>query len=251
MDEFVVHLDTAKTISTPAFAQQFLSSWLAHPLRDIRPERWGRGEPVRFSIASTSIEALVSEWCKVALMFKRISRPKMTVSISWRHEKGLDPKPYPWGLTAWISKNAGAVAAEEFFRMAVAHFEPAFASLTTQEDSREKHFMKRPHFVGGRHVGTAESFEGNHVLETVPGVYWLTYFGDQIANIVDAERLLSIPQGDVQRLGPGYLLRAFERADDIGSTSAREIEQKIKAHLGTGKFFDKQRFMDELTRVKH
>ncbi len=237
--DFVVHLDTDKALSDERFAQAFLAAWLNHPTSHLRPERWGRSEPVRNLIASTAFEQLVAEWCAVALMFTRVSRPKMTVSVAWRKRKGEDPRPYPWDLVAWLAKNGGGDVAKDFLKLVITHFEPAFASLTTQAESRRKHFVKKPFIVDGRRVGTAEKFEGHHVLNTLPGIYWITYFGRAAVKRLGDDKLNSIPVGRLERLADGYLLTSYDDASLIGTETAMRIERQIIDHLGPEKFFDK------------
>jgi len=237
-NEFKISLDTDKVIGSEPFARDFLAAWLSHPIEALRPERFDRGEPVRKLIAEATFDQLVAEWCKWALMFTRRAKPRVVVSFRWRHEKGLDPKPYPWGLTAWIAKSAGSATARTFFDFLVEKFEPAFASLTTQADSRAKHFTKWPHYVDGRHVGTAEAFKGHHVLDTLPGIYWVTFFGPPAIRRIGEERLLSIPVGTTKRLGSGLTLTAFEDVAEIGTEKGAETESVLRTHLGEEHFFD-------------
>ena len=237
---FVVSLDTDKTFNDERFARAFLFAWLNHPLEAVRPERWSRGEPVRRPIVSVEFDLLVAEWCKAALMFKRVSRPRMTVSLNWRRNRGLDPRPYPWGLTAWLDSGGSAVP-KAFLELAVAHFQPAFASVTKEEDSRRKHFTRRPHNVGGRQIGVAEEFRGHHVLKTLPGIYWLTYLGPPAIEQLGEKALCSLPTGRLERFGQGYLLTAYDDPSLIGSEGARVIESEIIEWLGKDRFFDIQR----------
>lgn len=198
--DFKINLDTDKAIGSETFARNFLSAWLNLPVEELRPERWGLGEPARKLISDITFDQLVAEWCRVALVFSRRSKPRMYVDLNWRREKGLDSRPFPWGLTAWIDKSAGPELARAFFEFVVQKFEPAFASLTTQADSRRKHFTKWPHYLNGRHIGTAEAFRGHHVLDTVPGIYWITYFGPQTIQRFGEEKILSAPAGDLRGL---------------------------------------------------
>jgi hypothetical protein len=236
--DFVVSLDTDKALNDESFARAFLSAWLNHPNKELRPERWGRGEPVRNMIAPVEFDQLVSEWCKVALMFKRQARPKMTVDVAWRRNKGLDPRPFPWGLTAWLAKNAGPTAVSAFLHLVIEHFQPAFASATTYEESRRKHFVRRPHCVDGRQVGMAEEFRGHHVLKTFPGIYWLTYLGPPAIERLGEQLLRSLPIGRIEPLGAGYLLTAYDDPSLIGSEQARLVERRIVEWLGKDRFFD-------------
>lgn len=238
--DFKIKLDTDKVIGSQAFARAFLAAWLNHPVEAIRPERFDRGEPVRKLINGVSFDELVEHWSRWALMFTRRTKPRMTVDLGWRHNKGLDPRPFPWDFTAWLAKSAGAPAARALFKLVVEHFDPAFTHLTTDAESRRKHFMKRPHYINGQHVGVAEAFVGHHVMDTLPGVYWITYFGPPAIARIGQERLLSIPCGRVERLGRGYAVTAYDDARDIGTESAMNHEQAIQQHLGAHLFFDRR-----------
>lgn len=236
--DYKIKLDTDKEIGSEAFARRFLDAWLNHPVEAIRPERFGRGEPVRKPIADVSFDELVEHWCRWALLFTRRTKPRMTVDLAWRREKGLDPRPFPWGLTAWLAKNAGAPAAQAMFELVVEHFDPAFAHLTTDAESARKHFMKRPHYINGQYVGVAEAFVGHHVMDTLPGIYWVTYFGPPAIARLGEERLLSIPCGRLERMGRGYVITAYDDVAMIGTQAAQEREEAIRQHLGTKHFFD-------------
>lgn len=235
-NDFVVTLDTDRTINDECFARKFLHAWLNHPLHDLRPERWGQGEPLRRLISATEFAELVTEWCRVPLLFKRTTRPRLTVSLAWRRNRGLDPRPFPWGLTGWL-ENSGTEIPLAFLDLVIAHFNPAFASLTTDADSRHKHFVKRPHRVGDRVIGTAEEFVGHHVTNKLPGIYWITYFGRAAIERIGERRLHSLPTGRLEARGEGLILFAYDDAATIGSPAARSIEQAILDGLGRDKFF--------------
>jgi hypothetical protein len=164
----------------------------------------------------------------------------MKVSLSWRKNKGLDPRPFPWGLTGWLAKDGGAEAAKAFLLLIVKSFEPAFASLTTDEESHRKHFFKEPHYVDGLQIGTVEHFRGHHVLDTLPGIYWMTYLGQPVVDRVGEQNLRSIPVGQLEPSGHGYLLTAYDDPSLIGSDEGRAIEQRIVDHLGKHRFFDRE-----------
>lgn len=236
--DFLLSLDTDKEIGSEAFARTFLDAWLNHPVEAIRPERFGRGEPVRKPIADVSFDELVEHWRRWALLFTRRTKPRMTVDLAWRREKGLDPRPFPWGLTAWLAKSAGPAAARAMFELVVEHFDPAFAHLTTQTESRRKHFVKRPYYVNNRHVGVAESFVGHHVMDTLPGIYWVTYFGPPAITRIGETRLRSVPCGRLEQRGGGYVITAYDDPAGIGTEEAIEREEAIRLHLGAAHFFN-------------
>lgn len=239
-NDFKITIETDKIISSTIFAQKFLKEWLAHPVEQIRPECWGRGEPVRKQIADIAFDTLVAEWGERPLVFVKHSKPKIYADLNWRHEKGLDPRPFPWGLTAWLDRSGGPSLARTFFDFVVEKFEPAFASLTTQADIRQKHFVKWPRYIKDRQVGTAEAFKGSHILDKLPGIYWITYFGPSSINLIGRERFESLSIGKIRTLGEGLVIIAYDDFETIGSALAKEKETSIRDYLGPDLFFDRR-----------
>lgn len=119
------------------------------------------------------------------------------------------------------------------------HFAPSFASLTTDGESRRKHLVREPHYVDGVQTGVAESFRGHHVLDTLPGIYRWTYFGQPVIQSLGEETLRSAPVGYLEPLNRGYLLIAYDDPALIGSTEGKQIEQRIVEHLGKDRFFSR------------
>lgn len=237
---YFLDIHTDKEIGGDQFSRAFFEAWLkGNPV--LRPERFGHGEPVRQSIEKVGVEGLLAEWRKPpSLMFQRISTPKFIATTEWREVKGKDPRPFPWGARFWLDRRAGDELALELFEFLIRWFEPAFASATTYEDARGKHFLKYPYYKDGKQIGTAEQFVGADVLDTLPGIYWLTYL---TTKVVDKRHLAKL--GDkILRSDEhgGYLVRAYERSADIGSEIARSIEREITNELGPHRFFDKDRW---------
>ena len=79
------------------------------------------------------------------------------------------------------------------------------------------------------------------MLGTLPGIYWITYFGRPIVELIGEAILLSVPDGVIRPFEKGYLLTAYDDHALIGTDKAKAIERRIIAHLGMEKFFDKGR----------
>lgn len=207
----------------------------------MRPERFAHGEPVRNSIEEVGIDGVVEAWEKPpSLMFKRVSAPKFTAEIRWRENLGKDTRPYPWGIRVWVEQKAGDGLVIEFFRFLIAWFKPAFGSVSLSSDFERKHFARYPYYSNGKRIGTAERYVGFDVGATLPGVYWLTYFGPGL----DATRQVAIlsDQTIERDARGGCLVRAYERSSDAGSEVARQKERVIAEHVGIGLFFDLERW---------
>jgi hypothetical protein len=239
-NSYAIRVLTDKDLGGDQFGRPFLEAWLNGNPR-LRPERFGHGERVQHPIAEKGFDHLLAEWRKPpALMFKRVALPKFVAGIEWRQVKGKDPRPYPWGIRVWLNRKAGDALAVEFFEFLIEWFEPAFAWITSNEEGLRKHFVKYPYYKNGKLIGTAEQFVGADVLDTLPGVYWLTYLTPKVID----ERLLA-KLGDrilCRDERGGYLIRAYERSADIGSEMARSMENEIMNVLGPERFFDIERW---------
>ena len=242
-NQYAIHILTDKSLDADQFARPFLEAWIdGNP--NFTPERFGRGEPAQHPIADTGLEGLVSEWRKPpALMFKRMTAPKFVADVSWRETKGNDPRPYPWGIKVWLDRKAGDALALEFFEFLIQWFEPAFARMTSTEESTRKHFATYPFYEGGKHMGTAEQFVGTDGVDTLPGIYWLTYLTPKVID----ERLTARLNDKVLRRDErgGVLIQAHEKSADIGSEMAQSMESEIINVLGRERFFDINRWMQE------
>ncbi len=173
------------------------------------------------------------------------TKPRMMVATNWRPEKGKDLRPFPWGCTVWLARSAGDDLATRLFRFLIDHFEPAFGSISTEEDSRAKHFVIWQDRLGraeqymGLDVGRFVSVRTDYGREVLPGVYWITYFGLGVKRIVGERNLERLEADKVERLGDGYLVRAYPSVSAAGTEVARQSEGNIVDRLGREHFFDK------------
>jgi hypothetical protein len=246
-NDYVLEVKTAKDLGSEDFAHSLLSAWRTQLHPKLGPEFFALGEPIRRRFDDEGVEGAVRLWLanKMPVMLRRKSRPRFVADIKWRSDKGKDPRPFPWGCHVFLDRSAGDDLALDLFRFLVNRFEPAFGSISTEEDSRAKHFV-----VWQDRGGTAQQYMGldigrfvtvriDYGREVLPGVYWITYFGPGAKRIV-AERCLEHLQADqVEKLGDGYLVRAYPSSNEAGTPAAHQAEGKIEDQLGREHFFDK------------
>jgi len=236
MSEFYIKIRTNKDLGSEPFVNDLLTSWCNDLDIALRPESFDIGEPVRHSLATEGIEKAVRMWINegMGLDLKRRSKPKFDAVIDWRSDLGLDDRLFPWGCTVWLNASAGDKLALELFKFLVCFFEPSFGWLTTQKDIDEKHFITFEDLTG-----IAEQYEGFDVGDTLPGVYWTTYFGPWAIKKIGKALFHNLNAEKVEPFNGGNLVTAYSSSSEIGSPKGTEIEREIMNKLGKEHFFDK------------
>lgn len=236
MKRYLLEVKTNKNIGDERWLRGLLTEWCEKLDETLLPERFDLGEPVRRRFADEGIEGAVrlSVHSGISLMLARVSKPKFLVDIHWRLEKGLDPRPFPWSCTVWLDFSAGDERTLSLFRFLIQHFEPAFGFVSTEDDDRDKHFIAFDD-IGGR----TELHVGQDVGDTLPGVYWVTYFGPWAVEKIGKERFAELKAEQVEPIDGGSLVQAYKSASEAGSPLAREAETRIINQLGKQHFFNK------------
>lgn len=251
MNEYVIQIKTDKNLGEESFVHNLLYSWYENKEEKMRPERFNHFEPIRHLFAKEGIDAAIQMWLKCRpLMLKRISNPKFEVDINWRREKGKDPREFPWNCCIWLNKKAGDSLAKAFLDFLIEHFEPIYGFVTTYEHEKSKHFFK---FKSKRYANsTEEYFEGLDILtpftshryiqqNTLPGIYWLTYFSHRIIDRLGPNKFTNIPAEEVFNYKNGILIQSHEECFKIN----KDAEDKIVNHLGKELFFDRDKYIKE------
>jgi hypothetical protein len=236
MNEFHFDVRTDKDLGSEDFVRSLLTAWCHELDKPLSPEFFDLGEPVRRSFAKEGLETAVRTWVDngMPLLLKRRSKPKFEAAIDWRRNKGLDPRLFPWSCTVWLSLAAGDELALELFRFLIKYFEPAFGHISTYDDHRTKHFI-----TFEDRGGQTEMYTGLDVGETLPGVYWATYFGSWSVEKVGRDRFSNLKAYKVEPINSGYLVLAYRSIKEVGTLAAQEAEERITDHLGRANFFDK------------
>jgi hypothetical protein len=240
MNRHIVDIRTDKDLGLESFVSTLLTEWYNLNEGRLRPEFFGVGEPVRRSFAKEGIAAATKTWVSkgMSLYLRRRSNPKFLAAIEWfRREKGLDRRIFPWSCTVWLEPVDDGELALQLLRFLIRHFEPGFGHVSTEEDERAKHFVRFEDVDG-----TTEMYLGQDITEpaqVLPGIYWLTYFGEWAVKKIERDRFRDLQAQKVERIGNGYLITAYPSISDAGSALATDSEQHVRLQLGTAHFFDK------------
>ena len=74
---------------------------------------------------------------------------------------------------------------------------------------------------------------------SLPGLYWLNYFGEPYVKLIGEDRLLSAPAYEVKRVGGGVLIALDASPLNWQLAPYKDREEEMIDHLGRGFFFSK------------
>jgi hypothetical protein len=80
---------------------------------------------------------------------------------------------------------------------------------------------------------------GRDIAHSLPGLYWLNYFGPVYCREMGRERLLSAPAHHVQAVRNGVLVQVVEHPEAWDSTAGLSRFRQVLEHIGPQYFFDR------------
>lgn len=234
---YVIELKTDLDLGSRSFVEGTLRGLMDFPNPSLRAEFYGSGEPVRHALSAETLDKAIGTWLSQGrgLMLRRKSKPRYLMDFDWwtRTEKSLDSRPFPWGCTVWLNASAKQEQAVQLFRFLIEQIRPAFGSITSEQDSKAKHF-----FQTKTATEIIERFRGLDIGDTLPGVYWMTYFGPwAIEKVGDRSRYHDLDS--TEEFTDGILLRSFADFEQCGTPEALSREAMIRQKLGVQHFFDR------------
>lgn len=239
-NDYDIRVLTNKDLGDPDFIKKLLNAWCYGIDSRLKPEFFGSGEPVRHSFAEKGVAAALKMWVKegLGLLLRRRSESGYLTTIDWwRREETLDTRPFPWSCSVSLRRKAGDELALRYFEFLIEWFEPAFGHLSTNNQIDLKHFA----YVEDA-TGSVEQYVGLDIGDKLPGIYWITYFGQPLVERIGANKFSSLSSAKVEKFKKGFLVKAYPSSKEIGSQTAKVSESLILQHLGRHHFFDKSQF---------
>ena len=250
MQYYLLDIKTDKNLGEENFLKNFLKTWYNDLDIKLKPEFFSIGEPVNKSIYERGIEAAINTWIEeeMAIMLRRKTDPKFTVTFKWRPEKGLDQRIFPWGCSVWFAKKAKSDLPIHLFKFLIEFMEPAFGYITEWNEWKNKHRITYE-----TKIGIVEESLGDSILPNshLPGVYWLTYFGKWAIDFIGAEKFKKLENYEVKSLENGLLVKSYENCFQAETSEAIKAEKEIISILGKEKFFDISKVDIEKLRQEH
>lgn len=248
MNDYIIAIKGTEKLGDQRFLSGFFQQWLSLPMPQLQPNKFGFGEPLKNILDMNTCHEFAASWVQrgSAGILGRTKKPKFSVDMRWRKEKGKDRREFPWGCVVWLDRSAGDSVAEFLLGFLIESLEPVFAYITTEADEDLKHFIRYKD-----KIGMIEKYVGLEVGEHFPGIYWRTYFGPWAVEKIGGLEKASSLSCPVKRLEKGLLLESFEKSDMATSDSAKCSETAIVKTLGMEFFFDVANFNLESLKVNN
>jgi hypothetical protein len=80
---------------------------------------------------------------------------------------------------------------------------------------------------------------GRHLDDSLPGLYWLNFFGAPYVELMGRQRLLSAPAYEVKPIGDGVLIALDSSAGAWQNPEYKKREQEVIEYLGKEFFFSR------------
>jgi hypothetical protein len=244
MKSYVIEVKTAVDMGSEQFATSFLHDWFNQLPPRLHPNRYDKGEPVRKSLQPENLETATKAWSdlKFPILLKRTTKPRFQTSGSASSKKGINNRLFPGEYTVWLDTNAGDELALLLFRFLINHCNPAFGAIACYEDKRNKHFVTYRETYPGGGSAQVEQYVGLGVGETLPGIYWATYFGPWALGKIGREKVLGLKVPNIESIGDGLMILAYDELSEIDPVKAHAVEDQIVQSLGKANFFDKSKW---------
>ena len=120
--------------------------------------------------------------------------------------------------------------ARTFFQAVVERLNVRYANVHIHEEFKAKNMIDDE---------TGVEAIGVQLWQSLPGLYWLNYFGTPYVKLMGRDRLLSAPAYEVAEVNGGILLALDATADAWQSLDYRRRERDVIEHLGRQFFFSR------------
>ena len=118
----------------------------------------------------------------------------------------------------------------EFFRGMVRALPTRYANARLVEEFKAKNTVDDE--TGTRALGVKLDV-------SLPGLYWLNYFGAEYVELWGRETLMSVPAHSVESIGDGFLVVLAASPMSWNAAEYRELEQKTLDRIGRQYFFQR------------
>lgn len=168
---------------------------------------------------------------RAGTLFLSSSRPRATWMFRW--VTGATNRWYAEIATHEVSRPGGREEVVQFLLALFREFPVVFAGVAADSEWDAKHWITKEDENGDSETSKL----GLELGPCLPGVYWMTVFGDQLTSHFGRKKLLASDSGAVDLGKPGVAI--VSSADPVkDQPKLHADEQRILESLGKTYFFD-------------
>ena len=244
MPRYHIEVCTDANMGSEKFISGFIHDWFDQLPSNLHPDRFGKEQRARKTFADEGQEGAIKAWLdsKMPILIKKSRKPKIEASGFWWPTKDLDSSiaklRFPWEYSILLDISAGDESALCLMRFLINHFNPAFGSICSYEDKREKHLDIFPRTLPDGSEVEVSQWAGAVPGKTLPGIYWTTYFGPWSLEKIGRDKFANLRVPKCEPINNGLLVVAYQGFPKIDRVDARRAEKEIVRLLGKQKFFD-------------
>jgi hypothetical protein len=124
------------------------------------------------------------------------------------------------------------VFAGRLFEELCSKLAPSYAHAESSQEFEAKNIS---------HLGGGTEAIGVDISKSLPGLYWLNYFGEECANSMGKDAFAASGTTELTQIGAGYRLTLSRRPSDWNTTWYKENERRAMKSLGEDFFFHRER----------
>ncbi|GEM_PF-5543171 len=154
--------------------------------------------------------------------------------------------PTPQNFTLALESSPSSELAKGAFAFLFRASQAKFASLCSKDEFYGRHWFS---VEIPEEYSVVETNRGLTVEETIPGVYFRTFFSHDVIEEYDLSLSGIGSLADrFEEVAHGYMVSAYENGDLLNTEEAREIEQAIERQMNNDAFFHPEDITEEQLR---
>jgi hypothetical protein len=236
-----MHMRSTHDWNTTEKAQE-LASILISQGGFVLPERFDDHEPARHVFDSQDLSEFVKLWtADIGWVFLKRKKPyPFSMMVHWWYREDHQFNEL-WCHTddRYLRKDHGISKLLDAARHLYLWGNVAHGYICHPDEWNTKNYFGVPTRVTG---GNVVSTGGLRLEASLPGIYWVNFFGPVYVNFIGRDRFLTVPAYHREELPDGgFLLLTSPHPSSYTDPDVQSLEQSILNHLGRAAFFEKER----------
>ena len=255
MKKVVIDFYHRKSFADRQEGERFLN-WLLSD-RTFAPEKWAPFEPIKKPFDAANVAEAAESFANFAgmqktkpqekwaglLLLKKTKTPKSSFYLEWNHYQHRPFNICYFDVDAqWVNTQEHQEVLLRFSDELYANLGGYwYANIATDEEREEKRKLKwfRPDKEQPNGGYVIEETPGIFLEKGIPGIFWGNYFGPFYVDWFGREKFNTLPCSYKKEMPDGGIFFTIVPTPERWNTEeAREMESRIRNHLGVDAFFD-------------